>query len=162
MSDGGGIIGPTISAVNAQAPAQQATNTGAAYTPIKQGPVYQPDYQRYQPQIKSAQPQYQQMPDYQSGLQSAMMQLMQQYSRPAMREPIQQGLTPYRSPALNYRPDMSGITANLSRVAPSVAEQQRLQAIEDARIAAEKAAAEEKSSENVMPGFSGSWDGGGG
>ena len=162
MSDGGGMIGPTISAVNAQAPAQQATNTGAAYTPIKQGPVYQPDYRRYQPQIKSTQPQYQQMPDYQSGLQSAMMQLMQQYSRPMMREPIQQGLAPYRSPALNYRPDMASITANLNRVAPSVAEQQRLQAIEDARIAAEKAAQEEEQKNVFGQPYVSPYDGGGG
>jgi hypothetical protein len=40
----------------------------------------------------------------------------------------------------SYKPNMSGITDNLKRVAPSVQEQQRLQAIEDARIAAEKAA----------------------
>ena len=44
----------------------------------------------------------------------------------------------YRSSALNYRPDMARAQQNLSSVSPSVAEQQRLQAIEDARIAAEQ------------------------
>ena len=94
---------------------------GAAYTPIKQGPVYQPQYQAYQPQQRFAQPQ--QMPNYQSGLQAAMMQMMQQYSRPMMRAPMQQGLQP--SSALAYRPNMSNVTANLNRVAPSVELQQR-------------------------------------
>jgi hypothetical protein len=111
---------------------------GAAYTPVKQGPVYQPQYQAYQPQQRFAQPQ--QMPSYQSGLQAAMMQMMQQYSRPMMRAPMQQGLMPYNSPALNYRPNMSNVTANLNRVAPSVAEQQRLAAEEAARQAAIDAA----------------------
>jgi hypothetical protein len=119
--------------------ANARSTSGAAYTPVQQGPAYQPQYQQYQPQTGSAQPQFQQqMPNYQSGLQAAMMQMMQQYSRPMMREPMQQGLMPYNSPALNYRPDMSSATAKLKRVAPSVAEQQRLQAIEDARIAAEQ------------------------
>ena len=52
----------------------------------------------------------------------------------------QQQMPEYKNPALNYRPDMSGITANLKRVVPSVQEQQRLQAIEDARIRAEQEA----------------------
>jgi hypothetical protein len=142
MSNGGAMVGPAVSAINAQTPAQGSTNTGASYTPIKQGPVYQPDYSKYQQQVSLAQPQYQQlfqqMPDYQSGLQAAMEQMMQQYNRPMMREPIQQGLTPYRSDALNYRPDTSGITSNLNRVAPSVAEQQRLAAEQAAREKAEK------------------------
>jgi hypothetical protein len=96
------------------------TNTGgAAYTPIKQGPVYQPQYQQYQPQQRAAQPQ-QQMPNYQSGLQAAMMQMMQQYSRPAMRAPLQQGISP--SNPMAYRPNMP--TDNLRRVAPGVTYEQ--------------------------------------
>jgi hypothetical protein len=51
------------------------------------------------------------------------------------QQPMQQRQMPeYKSSALNYRPDMSGITANLSRVAPSVQLQQQR--------AAEAAAAE--------------------
>ena len=141
MSDGGGggaMFGPAASAINAQTPAQGATDTGAQYTPIQQGPVYRPYYPQYQPQAREAQPQLQQIPNYQSGLQAAMMQMMQQYSRPMMRPQMQQGLEPYNSPALNYRPNMSGITANLNRVAPSVELQQRLAAEQAAREKAEK------------------------
>jgi hypothetical protein len=134
MSGGGGVIGPAVSAVNAQASTQGATNTGAAYAPIKQGPVYQPQYQAYQPQANA--PQMQQMPNYQSGLQAAMMQLMQQYNRPMMRAPMQQGLQP--SSALAYRPNMP--TDNLRRVAPSVELQQKQAAEAAARQAAIDAA----------------------
>jgi hypothetical protein len=112
---------------------------GAAYTPVKQGPMYQSQYQQYQPQTGSAQSQFQQqMPNYQSGLQAAMMQMMQQYSRPMMREPMQQGLMPYNNSALNYRPDMSNVTANLNRVAPSVELEQKRAAEEAARLQAEQ------------------------
>jgi hypothetical protein len=54
--------------------------------------------------------------------------------------PMQQGrqMPTYQSEALNYRPDMSGITSNLSRVAPSVALQQK-QAAEQAAIDAANA-----------------------
>jgi hypothetical protein len=140
MSGGGEAIGQSLVNTGTRMGGKAPTITpqGAEYTPIKQGPVYQPQYQAYQPQPMAAQPQ--QMPNYQSGLQAAMMQMMQQYSRPMMRAPMQQGLMPYNSPALNYRPNMSNVTANLNRVAPSVAEQQRLAAEEAARQAAIDAA----------------------
>jgi len=136
MSGGGSVgpVGQVIGQVNA-ANAQPNNTGGAAYTPIKQGPVYQPQYQAYQPQQRFAQPQ--QMPNYQSGLQAAMMQMMQQYSRPMMRAPMQQGLMPYNSPALNYRPPAVN---NTSRVAPSVEVQQKQAAEEAARQAAIDAA----------------------
>lgn len=51
---------------------------------------------------------------------------------------MQQGLTPYNSPALNYKPNMSNITANLNRVAPSVELQQKLAAEQAAKEKAEK------------------------
>jgi hypothetical protein len=130
---GGGIFGPVGQAVGqAAATPTTSTTSGAAYAPAKQGPVYQPNYQQYQPQ--QYQPQ-QQMPSYQSGLQAAMMHMMQQYSRPMMRAPVQQGLAPYNSPALNYRPPA---VDNTSRVAPSVELQQRLAAEEAARKQAEQ------------------------
>ena len=109
---------------------------GAAYTPVKQGPMYQPQYQAYQPQANA--PQMQQMPNYQSGLQAAMMQMMQQYSRPMMRAPMQQGLQP--SSALTYRPNTSAATANLNRVTPSVELQQKQAAEAAARQVATDAA----------------------
>jgi hypothetical protein len=132
MSDGGGgggLLGPVAPATPTAAP----TIPGAAYAPTKQGPVYQPNYQQYQPQLRVPQQQIQ-IPSYQSGLQAAMMHMMQQYSRPMMRAPIQQGLTP--SSPLAYRSPMQ--TENLNRVAPSVELQQRLAAEEAARVQAEQ------------------------
>ena len=73
------------------------------------------------------------------GLQGLMSQIMARYQNPQQmmrRAPMPQ----YRSSALNFRPNMMNAQQSLSRVAPSVAEQQRRQAIEDARIAAEQAA----------------------
>lgn len=131
-------MGPAMGAIN-QTGSQGPNTNGAAYTPVQQGPAYQPQYQQ-----QSYQPQYQQMPSYQGGLQAAMMQMMQQYNRPMMRAPIQQGLAPYNSPASSYRPDMSGINANLNRVAPSVPVQQKQAA--EAKAAA-KATAEANAAE---------------
>jgi len=68
---------------------------------------------------------------YGQGLQS----IYSMFNRPQM--PM------YRVPALAYRPDMQSSQEVLRRVAPSVAEQQRRQAIEDARRAAEEAARQE-------------------
>ena len=155
MSDGGGGGGSSFTPV--EAPTAPAT-PGASYTPVQQGPIYKPNYQQYQPQAREAQPQLQQIPNYQSGLQAAMMQMMQQYSRPMMRPQIQQGLEPYNSPALNYRPNMSGITANLNRVAPSVELQQRLAAEQAAREKAEKDAYD---AANPKPTYVDSGGGGG-
>jgi hypothetical protein len=135
MSDGGGggAFGP-VGRAGAQAN-QTAPTSGAAYTPVQQGSVYQPQYQQYQPQQMAPQQQMQ-MPSYQSGLQAAMMHMMQQYSRPMMRAPMQQGLPP--SSSLDYRPPMQ--TDNLSRVAPSVELQQRLAAEAEAKRLAEEMA----------------------
>jgi hypothetical protein len=137
---GGGSLGPIASSgilgPQGQAAPTPTPSAGAAYTPVQQGPVYRPQYQAYQPQARAAQPQ--QMPNYQSGLQAAMMQMMQQYSRPMMRAPMQQGLQP--SSALTYRPNMSGVSANLNRVAPSVELQQKQAAEAAARQAAIDAA----------------------
>ena len=132
---GGGSGEMLGSAAAGQAIGQAATpptTSGATYTPAKQGSVYQPNYQQYQPQQRAPQ---QQMPSYQSGLQAAMMHVMQQYNRPMMSAPVQQGLAPYNSPALNYRPPA---VDNTSRVAPSVELQQRLAAEEAARKQAEQ------------------------
>ena len=113
MSGGG-----AISQVAAMTPREQNASSGAAYTPVQQGPVYRPQYDSYQPQARMAQPQQQQqqMPNYQSGLQAAMMHMMQQYSRPMMRPPLQQGLSP--SSPMAYRPTTPA--DNLNRVAPPV------------------------------------------
>ena len=113
---GGGSLSPIASVVGqiGQAPTTPTATGGAAYTPVQQGPVYRPQYDSYQPQARA--PQMQQMPNYQSGLQAAMMQIMQQYNRPMMRETTQQGIAP--SNPMAYRPNMP--TDNLRRVAPGV------------------------------------------
>jgi hypothetical protein len=56
--------------------------------------------------------------------------------------PMQQGrqMPTYSSSALNYRPNMSAVTANLNRVAPSVALQQKQAAEAEAKRLAEEAA----------------------
>jgi hypothetical protein len=88
------------------------------------------------------------MPNYQSGLQAAMMHMMQQYSRPAMRAPMQQGLTP--SSPMAYQPSMPN--ANLNRVAPSVILQQKQAAEEAARKQAEQDAYDR---EHPQPNYGG-------
>lgn len=81
----------------------------------QRAPQYQP---QYRPQQRA--PQYQQqMPNYQSGLQAALMNMMQQYSRPAMRAPMQQGLSPYNY-AMNYRPNPAPAQQNLGRTATTM------------------------------------------
>jgi len=116
---GGGSLSP-IASSGILGPQEQNAAKGASYTPVQQGPVYQPQYQSYQPQARMAQPQQQQMPNYQSGLQAAMQHMMQQYSRPAMRAPLQQGLSP--SSPMAYRPTTP--TDNLKRVSPGVTYEQ--------------------------------------
>ena len=130
----GGDNGVVARVAGPQGQAAPTPSAGAAYTPVKQGPVYQPQYQQYQPQPRAMQSQ--QMPNYQGGLQAAMMHMMQQYSRPAMRAPLQQGISP--SSPMMYRP--TSPTANLSRVAPSVELQQKQAAEAAARQAAIDAA----------------------
>ena len=149
MAGGGG--GP-ISRLVAMGDQSSAQN-GAEYTQAPTRTTYQPAFSSQQnaPQAMPQQMQQrsmsplvqqqrmQQAPQNFQGLQGLMSQIMSRYQNPyqmQMRAPMPQ----YRSSALNYRPDMTSAQQSLSRVAPSVAEQQRLQAIEDARIAAEQAA----------------------
>jgi len=120
---GGGSLSPIASVVGQIGQTPTSTpSAGAAYTPVQQGPVYRPQYQTYQPQQQQSQyqQQQQQMPNYQSGLQAALMQMMQQYSRPAMRVPLQQGISP--SNPMAYRPNMP--TDNLRRIASPVTYEQ--------------------------------------
>jgi len=135
---GGGNLGPVASVVGqlGQTTPTPTPSAGAAYTPVQQGPIYRPQYQQYQTQQPIMQ---QQSPSYQSGLQAAMMHMMQQYNRPMMRAPMQQGLPSYSSSALNYRPNMASAIQGLSRVAPSVELQQKQAAARQAAIDAENA-----------------------
>jgi hypothetical protein len=128
----GESIGPTPGYVSPSQLGQQ--NTG--YQPTTEtAPQVSPFVQ--QMMMQRQMPQFNPYQQPIMGLPALLMQLQMQgrLNQPMMRSPM----PIYQNPALAYRPDMSSITANLNRVVPSVAEQQRLQAIEDARIAAEKA-----------------------
>jgi hypothetical protein len=140
MAGGGQEFGQVIGQIN------QAEQIGRSGVPgyispsqLTQASVYQPTQAGLQTpsQISPFAQQMMQraMAPQVMGLPAALMQMQGQLTQPMMRGPIPQ----YVNPALNYRPDMTQVQTNLNRVVPSVAEQQRLQAIEDARIAAEKA-----------------------
>jgi hypothetical protein len=110
---GGAANGPGI--------ANQGFMGGPPQAPVSQQMQFQQRAPQYQPQYQPQQraPQYQQqMPSYQGGLQAALMNMMQQYSRPAMRAPMQQGISPY-SYAMNYRPP--AINQNLGKTATTAA-----------------------------------------
>jgi hypothetical protein len=138
----GGATGNFGSIFGNRAPAQG----GAQYTEAPTRATYQPAFNSQQtaqatPQQRAPQQMMSQAPQNFQGLQGLMAQMMSRYQNPyqmQQRAPMPMNMPQYRSSALNYRPDMTGAQQNLSRVAPSVAEQQRLQAIEDARIAAEQ------------------------
>ena len=87
---GGGPVARVIGQIDAANRSGSGGPTpGTAYTPVQQGPVYQPQYQPQQYQPQQMAPQYQQqMPNYMSGLQAAMANIMQQYNRPMMRAPM--------------------------------------------------------------------------
>jgi len=77
-------------------------------------------------------------PLQQMGLEAIMSNFMNM-AQPQGAQPVQRGLMPtYQSSALQYKPDYAAIQHNLTRVQPSVQEQQRLAAIEEARIRAEQ------------------------
>jgi hypothetical protein len=168
MSGGGGNLSPMASAI-AQIDAANSQGKSIGPTPGyispsqlgQQNTGYQPTTETA-PQVSPfvqqmmMQRQMPQFNPYQQsimGLPALLMQLQMQgrLNQPMMRSPM----PIYQNPALAYRPNMSGITANLNRVQPSVAEQQRLQAIEDARIAAEKAELEARRPQGISSGDSG-------
>lgn len=113
--------------------------SSAGYTPIQANPYSaafssqqtpaQPGVSPFVAQMRNQQANPIQQLGLQAMLSSAMQSEMPRAGLPA--------LMPYQAPALNYRPDMSGIAANLQRVAPSVELQQRLEA--EARRQAEEA-----------------------
>lgn len=104
------------------------------YTPIQQNSQQSPMQQAPQQTIQNMglEALYQSMANQFAPI-SQQQNLMDQF----YQQPTQRQMPTYQNPALNYRPDMSGITANLNRVAPSVVLQQRQAAEEAARQAAE-------------------------
>jgi hypothetical protein len=143
---GGSPITKVLASTQGQAPAQGVPQ----YTPAQTRATYNPAFssqQTAQPVIQGLPqqmaPQAPQVSQNAQGLQGLMSQMMSQYQNPRQmqqRAPMPMNMPQYRSSALSYRPNTAGAQQNLSRVVPSVAEQQRVQAIEDARIAAEQAA----------------------
>jgi CxxC motif-containing protein (DUF1111 family) len=142
---GGGMLGPAMAKFGNQTPSQGV----AQYTPAQTRATYNPAFSSQQTAQAAPQPAIQglpqqmrpQAPQNTQGLQGLMSQMMSRYQNPSQmqqRAPMPMTMPQYRNTALSYRPDMANAQQNLSRVAPSVAEQQRLQAIEDARIAAEQ------------------------
>ena len=127
----------------------------ASYTPANTNGVYKSSYETPQQAPQQSLGQNVQAMGLDVLYQNMMQQMGQFQQAPAM----QQQMPAYRAQALDYRPDMQAIQANLKNVAPSVQEQQRIQAIEDARIRAEQEAwdaANPRSSNN------GDYNGGGG
>jgi len=135
---GGAPMAAVISQMRGQSQGQQ----GAEYTPVESNP-YSPQLSSRQVANPYSQP-------------SALNQQMLARRSEAQFDPYAQGLQnlysmfsmqrqpfpmpQYTVPGLSYRPNTQGSQEVLRRVAPSVAEQRRVQAIEDARRAAEEAA----------------------
>ena len=146
-----GMLGPMIEGDQGA----ESARGELQYTPAQTRATYQPAFSSQQTAQAMPQASPRQMmpqaPQSLQGLQGLMSQMMSRYQSPyqmMQRAPMPQ----YRSSALDYRPDMTNARQNLSRVAPSVAEQQRLQAIEDARIAAEQGSGESYNSFNDVGG----------
>jgi hypothetical protein len=91
------------------------------YTPMQQNLQQSPMQQAPQQTIQNMglEALYQSMANQFAPI-SQQQNLMDQF----YQQPTQRQMPTYQNPALNYRPDMSGITANLNRVAPGVTDQQ--------------------------------------
>jgi hypothetical protein len=142
MSGGGGeLFAPRIEnqMVRQQPAPQQMQQQQRAMSPLmqqqmmrQQQPMFNPMQQmmmrqQQQPRFNQMQQQFRPQQQFQQqqmgGLQAALMQMLGQYNQPMQR---QQFMPQYQNQALQYRPDMTQAQQSLSRVAPSVQEQQRL------------------------------------
>jgi len=151
------MSGGTVSAVANQnsMPAYGSLAKGpASYTPANSNGIYKSSYSA--PQQAPQQSLGQNVQEM--GLDVLYQNMMQQMGQFQQQQPALQQMPAYRSPALNYRPNIQAVQANLKNVAPSVQEQQRLQAIEDARIRAEQEAWD---AAHPQPADNGYWGGGG-
>ena len=146
MSGGGATIGQSLvdtgTRMGGKSPIQGRDMSMPAYgsqttspSPNHYTPTYTPIQQSPQQTVQNM------------GLQAIYQSMANQFAPISQQQnpmdrfyqgPMQQQQMPtYSNSALNYRPNMSGITANLNRVAPSVVLQQRQAAEEAARQAAE-------------------------
>jgi phosphopentomutase len=147
MSGGGGVV----DALSKMGPSQGSNSSSM---PAYGSKTVSPTANRYTPTYTPMQQSSQQTPLQQSpqqnvqdmGLEALYQSMASQYAPISQQQnpmdrfyqqPMQQQMPTYGN---SYKPNMLGVTDNLKRVAPSVQEQQRLQAIEDARRAAEEAA----------------------
>jgi hypothetical protein len=147
---GGSPITKALASMQGQAPAQGVPQ----YTPAQTRSTYNPAFssqQTAQPVIQGLPqqmaPQAPQPQQSMQGLQGLMSQMMSRYQSPfqmQQRAPMPMNMPQYRSPALNYRPDMTNAQQNLSRVAKSVILQQKeaaeaeLAAMKEAQAAAQQ------------------------
>lgn len=90
------------------------------YTPMQQNSQQSPMQQAPQQTIQNMglEALYQSMANQFAPISQQQNSMDQFYQQPTQRQ-----MPAYQNPALNYRPDMSGITANLNRVAPAVTPQ---------------------------------------
>lgn len=146
MSGGGGVIGQSLVNMGTRmgGTAPRPSSPGyVAPSQLSQAPVYQPTQSApqmspfvQQMMMQRQMPQFNPFQQQMMGLPAALMQMQGRLNQPMMR-----GQMPmYQNPALGFRPNMQNAQQSLRNVAPSVAEQRRLQGIEDARRAAEEAA----------------------
>lgn len=115
---GGGGQGGVIGMLNRINQAEQIGNPGSpgfvAPSQLGQQATYRPNMPAMSPQMSPLNQQLMQRsmaPQPIMGLPAALMQMQGQLNRPMMRGPM----PTYRSPALDYRPNMA---QNLNRVAP--------------------------------------------
>jgi hypothetical protein len=154
MSGGGGssgMFGALSKAVPTNNQAQSGMPAYGSQTVRPTANRYTPTYAPMQQTSQQASQQTPQQNVQNMGLEALYQSMANQFAPISQQQnpmdqfyqgPMQQGrqMPTYQSEALNYRPDMSGITANLKRVAPSVQEQQRLAAEAEAKRLAEEAA----------------------
>jgi hypothetical protein len=93
----------------------------STYTPMQQNSQQSPMQQAPQQTVQNMglEALYQSMANQFAPISQQQNPMDQFYQQPTQRQ-----MPTYQNPALNYRPDMSGITANLNRVAPRVTDQQ--------------------------------------
>ena len=129
MSGGGGSPIQAVMGQMGESNRQTGPSGEAAYTPV-QANTYSPSFSSDQkgqtqtglsPLVQQMQQQNSQISPFQAmGLGVLANSLFNQTSQ----TPMQRGLPAYNSPALSYRPNMSGITANLRNVAAPVTPEQ--------------------------------------
>lgn len=130
MSGGGqGIVARVAGMANQ--PSSTMSNAGASYVPVTAS-QYVPAFSSQQTNVQSGES------PLVAQLRAQRMSPMQQYGlqrmtygsfqSPYFSGGIQSLMPAYNVPALAYRPNMSGVVANLKNVVPSVELQQRLAA----------------------------------